>query len=178
MKTEPTNDSTEQSTASGITRRSFIKRTTATAAITVLALHSFRHEAMAQEAASSNGKAFELMTVVLTEKQPGGSIDPNPSDFTGQPHSPEGVISQLIATVTGRLKNNFERNESWKSYNPFTHRPDYTGCPKVNISPVEVQMIHNQDGSYTWWVPPGADGNGGDAIRTITITYCVGFVTR
>ena len=56
MNTNPENpsDEIEANIPSSITRRSFIKRTTATAIVTALALHAFQNEARAVEGGSGS----------------------------------------------------------------------------------------------------------------------------
>ena len=56
MNTNPENPSNEieANIQSGITRRTFIKRTTATVVVTALALHAFRNEVHAVESGSSS----------------------------------------------------------------------------------------------------------------------------
>lgn len=61
--------STEPQKHAGITRRSFIKRTSATVVVTVLALHAFRSEVYAQEA---GGYSDPLKTIQYN----GGAASP------------------------------------------------------------------------------------------------------
>lgn len=63
MSTNPENptDENQSNLQSGITRRSFIKRTSATVVVTTLALYSFRHEARAQV-----GVSFVLLSTTRT----------------------------------------------------------------------------------------------------------------
>ena len=72
MSTELETDPADMPPTSSITRRSFIKRTAATAAVTALALHAFRNEAHA--AATPTSGVYGIVIVVTGPKA--GSYTP------------------------------------------------------------------------------------------------------
>ena len=92
----PTNES-ESNIQSGIPRRTFIKRTTATAVATSLALHSFRNEARAEEDASTSGVFGVYGIVIVIEGPKSGTYTPT---ITGG-NSDEGRGQAILNALAG-----------------------------------------------------------------------------
>lgn len=95
MNTTPENpaNETEANTQSGITRRTFIKRTTATAVVTALAIDAFRSEARA------DGSGSESIHVLATETY---KLDPAVATIVGKP----GKSASHMETVSRHPNGN------------------------------------------------------------------------
>ena len=138
MNTSPENSSNEieANIQPGITRRTFIKRTTATAVVTALALHSFRNEARAD--AGGSGSDVHLSTTESFYR-------------SGSGYSSE----QKARDAAAAAKN----NAVWittEQYGPIppnatAQNPPVTITYPKNNAP-DITTKHNADGTWSYEV--------------------------
>ena len=193
MNTNPEKSSNEieANIQSGITRRTFIKRTSATVVVSILALNAFRNEALALEVGSgSTIMKKQKMWAKWTEKEAGtaraGNFGSQPA-INPLPRDDSGIFTDLEKMLKdpNKLKKLFDLEEDSQDYNPTLQEPNTTGCVKVKTEPVDIRSGDHYDANGNvdgqWWELPNSpppQGNTPHQKLTITYTYCIGFTDK
>lgn len=169
MNTNPKNpsDESESNIQSGITRRTFIKRTSATAAATVLALHAFRYESLAVNALSYPGRVLVSKTYYIAPAFQNGATPPYVE--TQYPPATYPSFSGIVAPVTSAHNPNPVEHFEW-GYAHTDVKPGEQPYPRVNGATETVVPANPKA------VPPVIAHSDWKLGPVVTITFC--YVTQ